>query len=175
MDYTLEACGNKLGLESLGLAFKAQPLPHHFGYSKYMHGWANTGSQRKKMNPNASSLCPCCAKETETSIHLLQCSDPRIQAVRYQSTVRLWSSIVTTCGGSKTWSILHSTSLSQWLTTGTVLPPAQSEMPPGSTPKQFVVLIQTAMADQTSIGWDKAFQGYLGSSWLHAQQHEYPN
>ena len=86
--------------------------------------------------------------------------------------MRLRSSVVTKCGSSKSWTVLHDC-LRCWLANGLssfsidftqykILPLTSS-------------LLHNAITEQSAIGWPQAMREYLSQSWLHAQQSEFPN
>ncbi len=50
----------------LGGALLSMPITYHLKLSKLLHGWLNTGHQRKKMEPLALSKCPVCNLEDKT-------------------------------------------------------------------------------------------------------------
>ena len=162
---------NYIDHECIGLAYKSLPLQKRHQVSKLLHGWMNTGAQRKKFHRDSKSECPRCHVGPEDQDHLLQCNAPRARKLRYNESVTLRSSIVTKCGGSRTWTVLHSC-LSGWMSNkhpATVINAKQYGLSVATA-----TMINLALEEQKVIGWSQAARGYLSTKWLVAQNTEFP-
>ncbi len=134
-------------------------------------GWLNTGHQRQRVTPGTDSRCPSCGQEDKTQDHVLQCRDRRIKKARYQAGIKLRTSIVTSKGGSITWTVLHQCIMG-WLESNletTTVNLDRVQMPSALRP-----LLIHAMAAQEQIGWKYAVRGYLSLAWIDAQSLEHP-
>jgi hypothetical protein len=159
-----------LDFEGIGLAFRMLDVQSRLTTSKMLHGWQNTGHQRVKIHPGASSQCPHCLALDETQEHVLRCSAQGVAAVRYNALIILSSSVVTRCGGSKTWTALVD-GIRHWLIHGTAL---DGLMPLVDGATKYSTSLQHAIKTQTSIGWKYALRGYLSTGWVYAYSLEHP-
>ena len=162
---------NNIDFASLGMAYKKLKFPRRIQVHKIQIGWLNTGHQRTIITPGSASQCPSCGHEDETQEHVLRCKNRRIQKTRYLEGTKLRSHIVTSLGGSTTWTVLHQCIMT-WLegTTDEVMIPL--EKLPMSLPLK--TLVRTAIEAQNRIGWHFAMRGYLSSEWIEAQLLEHP-
>jgi hypothetical protein len=158
-----------IDFSGLGGALLSEPVIHRLKMSKLLHGWLNTGHQRKKMEPSANSKCPVCTQEDETQQHILQCPGSSMKVTRFNGLIKLRSHIVTKHGSSITWTTLHS-ALSDWLHQR----PKSPLLAPNIQNNALIPILRQALAEQESIGWEYAFRGYLSSKWAVAQLQEHP-
>jgi hypothetical protein len=84
--------------------------------------------------------------------------------------ILLRSSIVTKLGGSHAWTTLHQCLL-HWINNAS--DPTPHKILAHSIPKQIRNTLNAAITEQTLIGWEPAFQGFLSTKWLTAQHHEH--
>jgi hypothetical protein len=160
-----------IALTSLGVAFKKLQLNNRFKVHKLLIGWLNTGHQRSVITKGADSRCPSCGQEDEDQEHVLRCKDRRIRKIRYQAAIKLRANIVTTKGGSTTWSVLHRCILA-WLDgTQADITQALKALPMSNVLRK---ILSTAITGQERIGWNFALRGYLSSAWIEAQMYENP-
>ncbi len=162
---------NSIDMEGFGIAFNSLCLQERRKTSKMLHGWWNTGHQRKKISPQADSQCASCGYLDETQEHILKCSQGVMRSTRYKALMKMRSNIVTTRGGSITWTTLHR-GLTRWLE-GDSKDQANC-FPKTHIPEQLYKKLQLALEDQDNIGWEQGLRGYLSRQWLDAQQIEFP-
>ncbi len=146
----------------------SRPTLKHFKISILIHGWLNTGHQRKRMELDAKSNFPSCGQEEE---HLLQCRSRQMQSSRHNSLVKLRSTIITKHGCSSTWTFLYQL-LSLWMNGGSDHPVLVA--PELLSKTDLHATLELALSDQIQIGWEMAFRGYLSKNWAVAQQIEHP-
>jgi hypothetical protein len=157
-------------MQGLGQAFKTLPTTKRHNVSKMIYGWLNTGHQRVKIEPNAKSNCPRCSQADETQEHMLTCGHGSARASRYNALTTLRSEITTSCGGSKTWDILHD-NLKHW-TDGNTEKIGISEK--YMLRPDLRAALHQAIDEQGRIGWHFAIRGFLSTSWTVAYQCEHP-
>ena len=58
-----------IDFEAFGGAYKTLSTSARTNICKLVHGWMNTGEQRAKLNPSASSCCPRCGEVSENQEH----------------------------------------------------------------------------------------------------------
>ena len=155
-------------MQGLGIAFKSLDTSSRHFTSKMLHGWLNTGHQRKKItkDPN-SSQCPCCQAPDETFEHILQCTAPLVVTARDKAQKKL--STFAKKSFSTTWKVLHE-ALCNWLKDGDKMKhpclDKYYDMRPG-----LRQLLETALKNQDTIGWKYAMRGYFSTSWVDAEKH----
>ena len=171
-NWSSDTVWNSIDHESIGISYKSLSLSKRYQISKLLHGWMNTGVQRQKIHPNSKPECPLCNNGQEDQDHILQCPDYRAKKLRYTEQVKLRSSIVTKCGGSRTWSVMH-VCITDWLSNKD--PVTAINATKFSLSAATTNAINLALQDQQVIGWSQAARGYLSHHWLCAQQTESPS
>jgi hypothetical protein len=160
---------NMVDMESLGLAMGKLDVSRRISVSKMIYGWNNTGHQRKKITPDASSNCPRCGLEDETQEHVLQCNDRSAKAARYNAIVKLRSSVVTRVGGSASWTALVR-GCQFWLEKGK---DPHIDMFKGIQLEESLwEVLREALHSQERIGWRYALRGFLSIAWIDLQARE---
>ncbi len=113
---------------------------------------------------------PTAVRKMNTQAHILQYTNGKARATRYNAMVELHFTITITTGRSTTWMVLHAC-LIQWAE-GNASPTLDARIQLRSRNLQEAV--HAAITEQTSIAWEFAFYGYLSSKWLFLQQLECP-
>ena len=141
-----------------GKAIKAQAPTMRRRITKFIHGWWNTGTQRRKINKRDFILCPRCKLRRETTDHVLHCSRLSETTQNFRKTLR--KSINSITPDSLTdiiMSILR-----------------QLSREPNKTPTIFIkdtlppetrIAIRKAKLAQQNIGWNLMLRGYLATAW----------
>ena len=62
--------------KALEFSVTKRPIASRLRLSKYVYRWLPIGELRQKIDPSASTLCPCCEAVVEDTQHLLTCDDP---------------------------------------------------------------------------------------------------
>ena len=68
-EWSSDKVWNSIDMEGFGLAFRMLDVQTRLTISKMAHGWQNTGHQRIKIHPEASSCCPSCLAQDETGTY----------------------------------------------------------------------------------------------------------
>eukprot|EP00957_Ditylum_brightwellii_P129618 9887752-Ditylum_brightwellii.AAC.1 len=125
-----------------------------------IHNWLLTHEQAKKINPNASDLCPICVTIAETSTHLFHC-------MHGSAICACTEAIIQFCVD------LYSLKTAQILKQVLVYKVAQwwgIQLPCPKIPSNFIGdLISEAVEQQNNIGWDNFLKGCLSILWDKAQ------
>jgi hypothetical protein len=157
---------NNIDMKGLGISFKSLDTPSRHFISKMLHGWLNTGHQRRKITKDPlSSLCPCCHAPDETYEHILRCSAASVVLARDKFLAKMKKLDVR---GTTTWKVFHQ-AVQNWLLDGDAMKhPCLDNyiLMPGHR-----VLLTTALKNQDKIGWNYALRGYLSTSWVEAEYH----
>jgi len=126
--------------------------------SKFVHGWWNTGVQRRKFNKRDFILCPRCMKFRETTDHVLYCShrSEETQAFRNELFVKIRS---TTTGSLCE---VFESAIRQ-LTRDPDLRPRFNIKE--SLPREVKDHLKQAIKEQHAIGWNLLFRGYMAQGW----------
>ncbi len=137
-----------------------------------MHDWLPTGHKQAQVDVKVSYCCPCCGTINETQQHILQCQDYWMHETRYKSLVSMpRSDVVTKKGTSYTWIALHRC-LEYWSNNNNN--PLEDQILQGVQKHPTRQHIAKAIQEQSMIGWQYAFWGYLTSQWALCQQTEHP-
>ncbi len=126
--------------------------------SKLVHNWLHLGHRRAKQSastvPSRINNCPMC-QAPEDLYHLLTCSSPRALKTRYAATAVLRKALDHSPGTS---AFVHA--IKQW----TCAPDAPVHICPGES-HFFLLSINEALRNQTSIGWVNLFRGFVSIRW----------
>ena len=137
--------------------------------TKMIHGWQNTGTQKKMIldskrdvdifdpDPAEVQLCPMC-KQIEDQLHYTRCTDKLMITTREQELTRLQQKLrnIHTYGEITS---LWSKSANQDPTTITL-----------TATNTIELIIQKAFQDQQEIGWHNLLRGHLSREWNNAQE-----
>ena len=131
--------------------------------SKRIHGWLNTGAQKKHISPTATDahLCPRCKLHFETQDHVLQCPHSSAHKQRYELLFPMKRRILTN-PGCKVQQLFFDC-LRKWLARPDNISPDISHLPMAQR-----TLVALALTEQQAIGWDLCFRGYLSRHWALA-------
>jgi len=132
--------------------------------TKYLHGWWNTGTQRRRFNRNDFILCPRCMKCRETTDHVLYCSRQSADTQSYRKELNDRIHHITPRSLAEVFeSVLRQLSRE---------PEIRPKIKIKSTlPPEVRRHLNRAVAEQHGIGWNLMLRGYLAQSWTdaHAQ------
>ena len=140
-------------------AAEAIPLTQLSTHSKLAHGWLDLGTHRQKLaaslEKEAASKCPCCLTATEDFQHLLTCPDPRSTKTRYEAYEQLRMALRHHPGGA-----YLTRAIKTWTADPTTPPPV-----PISCSNLIKHKAQVATNEQTGIGWENLFKGFIAIGW----------
>ena len=151
----------RIDSDIFGKVFKAYSRFQQIGVAKMVHDLWNTGQQKVLFKQDKQGLCPCCKNELETSSHIFHCKssvatsnrEQQMQAFNEFHDKQEIAISIKRCmvAGMQGWiqseeekPTLHA------LTRGKLMPTEQ--------------MATQAFSDQTAIGWDGFFQGFLSTS-----------
>jgi hypothetical protein len=152
-----------LDFSALKSAFLTLDPIKRISCSKRIHGWLNTGAQKKHISPTAvnAHLCPRCQLHFETQDHVLQCPHSSAHKRRYELLLPMKRRTLTN-PGCKVQQLFFGC-LRQWLANPDNISPDISHIPMAQRG-----LVALALQEQQAIGWDLCFRGYLSRHWALA-------
>eukprot|EP00957_Ditylum_brightwellii_P068661 5212275-Ditylum_brightwellii.AAC.1 len=119
-----------------------------------MHDWLSIHEQAKKVNPQASDLCPVCVEVKETSQHLFQCKHKSSVCDRIAALTQLSTNLTALCTAPILKDVITST-IATWCGLQYSLP---------TVPMDTVGMeINTTQASQLEIGWDNFLKGRVST------------
>jgi hypothetical protein len=152
-----------IDLDALKSAFLTLDPIKRISCSKRIHGWLNTGAQKAHITPEAPEAhkCPRCQLAPETPEHVLQCTHSSAHKRRYELIPQMKRRMLTV-PGCRVQQIFFDC-LRSWLANPDNISPDISHIP--LEQRGFV---ETALSEQSAIGWDMCFRGYLSRHWALA-------
>lgn len=148
---------------SLTTAYLCQGPLQRIQCSKMMHGWLNTGRQKKKISPNAvdSHKCPRCGEPDESQEHILRCPAASAHRTRYVLVYNMCKEITPNprCPVQR----IFATCVKSWLENSETPQPDVSTVHDEQSD-----YLRTALWEQEQIGWHLAMRGYVSRHWKKA-------
>ena len=131
--------------------------------SKRIHGWLNTGRQKKKISPSAveAHKCPRCFEPNETQEHVLTCRAVSAHRKRYALVIPTTSKMTPNprCPVQQ----VFVACFRSWLENPETPSPDVSKV--HEEQRDF---LEKALREQDAIGWDLGLRGYLSKHWVLA-------
>ena len=164
-----EKVWNCIDFDSFGQYFATLSGRKQVQHMKYVHDIQPLGFQKQKMhktsNSSEISRCPSCRKDLETQTHMLQCLG---NPLRKQSIQNFHKACCRRKDGSR-FSQIFGDLVGQWLSNHTLIPSFEKArdtfLCQDIIPVAFTDVVQTAILEQTMIGWIHVTRGFLAKTW----------
>jgi hypothetical protein len=171
-----EATWAQIDLHSFGRHFRNLSSPQKVQHMKFVYDLHSTGDRKQKTSRttpgSAVSTCPCCSIALETTHHLLhcQCNSARAQSIKtFGISMRKLR--------DNPYGRILAELVSQWMRAPNSPPSLSSSRDmrvlPSCFHPDYLTLVQTAISDQTTIGWHNLIKGFFAKSW-HVLASSYP-
>lgn len=142
-------------------AIKSRPPTMQRRISKFVNGWWNTGTQRRKINKLDFILCPRCKLCRETTDHVLCCS--RLSTITQVHRATLTTAITSITPDTIANMIM---SILRQLSTAPNTPPRL--IIAETLPPEVQRSLKKAIKQQARIGWPFMLRGYMSQEWIVA-------
>lgn len=111
--------------------------------------------QVARVKDPALRVCPCCRTNDKTADHVFQCSENPGR----QGSIRIFRKAMAPTRPDPTFALIKAGIL-QWILVPDMIIPQVSEFP-----EQFSDMIDIALNEQITIGWQSAAQGFFSHQW----------
>jgi Reverse transcriptase (RNA-dependent DNA polymerase) len=166
-----ESTWGKIDINAFGRHFKSLTGTRRVQHMKFVHNLQPIGANQTKIQSaqdeeaKKSDKCPCCLNQVETQFHLLQCkSNP----AREKAIKALTNATKKSDGTNKFTQVLGDF-MAQWLDNPDSIPSLNCRINPflryEHYPPDYIDLINTAIEEQTEIGWLNLFRGFFSRTW----------
>ena len=131
-------------------------------------GWLPVNERVAKLDPDRQPGCTACSSvglNLETHDHVYQCRSPSRVAI-LDKKFALFNSTMQSLGTSKYIRRMLRYGLLNWAKGNAPVEVAHFELPD----TQLGILVARAYTEQTKIGWNMAFRGFISQLWKAAQE-----
>lgn len=128
------------------------------GHTKAIYNQRMVGTRRyqvARVKDPALRVCPCCRTNDKTADHVFQCSENPGR----QESIRIFRKAMSPTRPDPTF-VLIKAGILQWILVPDMIIPQVSEFP-----EQFSDMIDIALNEQITIGWQSAAQGFFSHQW----------
>ena len=148
-----------------GQSFKALSNSRQIQISKYVHEWAPTRSQQRRISNKNDSRCPMCRTFNETSTHVLQCTSLERDTARTKA-LQDFKQHLSRYHTPLPMATLILDSMETWLEGDNPRAPIYSTNDyDDEIDRRLHTLLRHAFLQQARIGWAHFFRGRLTHAW----------
>ena len=153
--------------QAAGTAFSKRPLNSRLRLTKFFHNWLPIGETMKRIDANASSMCPSCNEVEETTDHIMCCRSEARTNKRQEQMDELREKL-DELGTEKDLKETMCAGIQGWMNNNEYQHPTRRYR--GNQKR----LLQIAIRNQNQIGWGQVFRGRLASEFqIYASQQKH--